>query len=452
MTPIAASEALCSSPSMWFARVLTPTAASAQRRTGARALAFALALSGLADAALATGLGAIVLRSGLGEPLRAEIQLIAPPGAKLEGLSARLADAASFRRAGLEMVDGLGGAKLAAETRGSAPAVVRLSTTAAINEPVLDLLVELDWAGARVQRGYTVMLEPPGRASAGKSGAGAGPVKTASVTVPAIVVSELAGERLAGPQDALPTPRASQGASAVPTGKVSPEQGAGGLPASQSSAGGDVGPGGSVEPRTVDAAPQGAKPAQTPGVSPAPVGPDAKALQRALLRRDQELATMRSELERLRQTSAPTLSERAESAQSAPAPATPATPATQSVPVENAVSATVSAAPGAAANTAALESQSEQPWALFEPSPLAWLGLALLIGGAVLIGIKRRRASLLAAQAPSRKDLEASESALVEGVVLNHLPDLSDFSGLGLNAPSKSGAGSGPSQIAKAPP
>jgi LPXTG-motif cell wall-anchored protein len=175
-------------------------------------------------------------------------------------------------------------------------------------------------------------------------------------------------------------------------------------------------------------------------------------LQRALLRRDQELATMRSELERLRQTSAPTLSERAESAQSAPAPATPATPATQSVPVENAVSATVSAAPGAAANTAALESQSEQPWALFEPSPLAWLGLALLIGGAVLIGIKRRRASLLAAQAPSRKDLEASESALVEGVVLNHLPDLSDFSGLGLNAPSKSGAGSGPSQIAKAPP
>ncbi len=42
---------------------------------------------------------------------------------------------------------------------------LRVSSPALMNEPYLDLMVEVNWSGGRVVRDYTFLLDPPGMAA-----------------------------------------------------------------------------------------------------------------------------------------------------------------------------------------------------------------------------------------------------------------------------------------------
>src|SRR5213079_2628269 len=54
--------------------------------------------------------------------------------------------------------------RVAVEMVGGSP-MLKISSTAAVNEPFLDLMVELNWAAGRVVREYTFLLDPPGTAA-----------------------------------------------------------------------------------------------------------------------------------------------------------------------------------------------------------------------------------------------------------------------------------------------
>ena len=111
---------------------------------------------GLAPAmAFGAGLGKLTVLSGLGQPLRAEIEIVALQKGELETLSARLASMQAFREANLDYSTMLRSLNFSVERRGSRP-VVLVTSQRPVDDPFLDLLVELNWQNGRLVREYTV--------------------------------------------------------------------------------------------------------------------------------------------------------------------------------------------------------------------------------------------------------------------------------------------------------
>lgn len=119
----------------------------------------AASISALSLGANAAGLGRITVLSGLGQPLRAEVEVAATPE-ELQNMTARLASAEAFRQAGVDYAPSINGLRMAIERRGGG-AVVRVASDRPINEPFVDMLVELNWSAGRLIREYTFLLDPP---------------------------------------------------------------------------------------------------------------------------------------------------------------------------------------------------------------------------------------------------------------------------------------------------
>ncbi|MCO5100442.1 MAG: hypothetical protein M9885_06045 [Burkholderiaceae bacterium] len=126
------------------------------------ATAIAAALSStLPLGADAAGLGRLTVQSALGQPLRAEVEVTALGREEIGSLTARLAPPEAFRQAGLEYNPALGGLRFAIEQRPNGNAVVHVTSSQPVNEPFVDLLVELNWASGKFVREYTFLLDPP---------------------------------------------------------------------------------------------------------------------------------------------------------------------------------------------------------------------------------------------------------------------------------------------------
>lgn len=165
------------------------------------AAAVAAALSGgvplVADAA---GLGRLTVQSALGQPLQAEVEVTALGREELGSLSARLASPDAFRQAGLEYNPALSGLRFAIEQRPGGAAVVRVTSSQPVNEPFVDLLVELNWDSGRFVREYTFLLDPPelrmGRDTLVAGGAGTAVSMPALAAAPAAAVAPSAPPRV----------------------------------------------------------------------------------------------------------------------------------------------------------------------------------------------------------------------------------------------------------------
>ena len=130
---------------------------TAMRKT-IKASLIASAIAMLPFGSQAAGLGAINVFSGLGQPLRAEIELNATPE-ELKSLTAVVASPDAFRRANLQYSAAMTSLRLAVEPRGSR-AVVKLTSDRPLNEPFVDVLLELNWASGSLLREYTFLLDP----------------------------------------------------------------------------------------------------------------------------------------------------------------------------------------------------------------------------------------------------------------------------------------------------
>src|SRR5438309_643370 len=108
----------------------------------------------------AAGLGQLSVISPLGQPLNAEIEIVSLKPGEEEGLVARLASPDAFRAAGIDFNPALATARFAIERRGGRP-LLRVRTTQPVNDPFLEILVELQWTTGRLVREYTVLLDPP---------------------------------------------------------------------------------------------------------------------------------------------------------------------------------------------------------------------------------------------------------------------------------------------------
>ncbi|MBX9900748.1 MAG: LysM peptidoglycan-binding domain-containing protein [Burkholderiaceae bacterium] len=107
----------------------------------------------------ATGLGKLHVLSSLGQPLRAEIELTSPSKDEVGALVPKIASIDAFKQANIEFNPALLSIRFAVEPRGSGY-VIKLSSSQAMNEPFVDLLVELNSSSGRLVREYTFLLDP----------------------------------------------------------------------------------------------------------------------------------------------------------------------------------------------------------------------------------------------------------------------------------------------------
>jgi len=129
-------------------------------RTSITAVVSCLVLSGFPLAAGAAGLGKVVVFSALGQPLRAEIEVSATRD-ELSGMKAQLASPETFKQSGVDYSTTLLGIRFSLEKRANGQSVIKLSSDSPINDPFIDMLLELNWPAGRLVREYTFLLDPP---------------------------------------------------------------------------------------------------------------------------------------------------------------------------------------------------------------------------------------------------------------------------------------------------
>ena len=185
-------------------------------------LTLAVAL-GLASPALsAMGLGPLQVKSGLNQPLVAEIPIISATPSELEELDVRLASPEAFARIGLERPGELtANLQFSVGKNSRGQPVIQVTTPGRFSEPLLSFLIEADWGKGTVTREYTALIDPPYIAAATVTPMQA-PV-AAPAPAPMVAPAEVAGtsepiaETAAEPEPAntppcsirrtLPTPR-----------------------------------------------------------------------------------------------------------------------------------------------------------------------------------------------------------------------------------------------------
>ncbi|MDT8320515.1 MAG: FimV/HubP family polar landmark protein [Xanthomonadales bacterium] len=169
------------------------------KKTGAMALSGILSLL-FSFPAWSLGLGAVTVESYLNQPLQVRIELLTNESDDLSTVTAQVASASDY--------------ELIGASRDAVPVPIRFTVTESsgetyllgssrlpINDPVVRLIVEVNWANGRMLREYTLFLDPP--------------AVTASPPPPRIDTRSSA-------QPAVPGPQSATGPTAAPTAQYDP--------------------------------------------------------------------------------------------------------------------------------------------------------------------------------------------------------------------------------------
>src|SRR5204863_2918507 len=83
----------------------------------------------------------------------------------LDALNARVATPEAFRDARIEYSASLRLLRFSVEKRANGSAYLKITSVAPVNEPFVDMLLEVSWPAGRIQREYPILLDPPGYSS-----------------------------------------------------------------------------------------------------------------------------------------------------------------------------------------------------------------------------------------------------------------------------------------------
>jgi pilus assembly protein FimV len=181
-------------------------------------VAVACAIAGIGISALsptvdAAGLGRLSVNSTLGQPLLAEIELVSLAPGEFEAIMARVASPESYQNARIEYQSVLRQLRFSVERKASGQAFLKVTSLVPINEPFIDLLVEMSWPTGRLQREYPILLDPPGFQEARVQP----PVATVTLPPAPAVVTPVAPPVAPTAQPVAPVAPAAQPSTARPT-------------------------------------------------------------------------------------------------------------------------------------------------------------------------------------------------------------------------------------------
>jgi len=121
----------------------------------------AISLASFSMGAGAIGLGKLKVHSALDEPLNAEIPFTSITSKERRKLKAILASRGEFADAGIDRPAHLANIKFSVAKRVDGSYFLQLQTDTPFGDPFLHLLVRIEWAGGRLIREYSALIDPP---------------------------------------------------------------------------------------------------------------------------------------------------------------------------------------------------------------------------------------------------------------------------------------------------
>ncbi|HIM70882.1 MAG TPA: hypothetical protein EYM44_09805, partial [Gammaproteobacteria bacterium] len=125
----------------------------------------ALVISG---SAWGVGLGKLDVTSALDEPFEGVIELLAVASEDLETIKVSLGTRSDFKRAEIDRSNILDTFVFETEAFGNGESQITIRSTEAVSEPYVQFLISFEWAGGRIIREYTALLDPPEYAAVGE--------------------------------------------------------------------------------------------------------------------------------------------------------------------------------------------------------------------------------------------------------------------------------------------
>lgn len=189
-----------------------------------------------APSAWALGLGRLSVQSALGEALRAEIDVTSLTPEEGSNLRVAVAPPDSYRVAGIDYNAVLPATEVSLQRRADGTPYLRIISSRTVQEPFVDLILELSWPSGKLLREYTLLFDPP--SAKVPAAAPTAPVVTAPAPVPRASVAAPAPVAPALAAAPAPTPSApvKTAASDVPAAAPAPR-----LPLETNGSNGDAG-------------------------------------------------------------------------------------------------------------------------------------------------------------------------------------------------------------------
>jgi pilus assembly protein FimV len=110
--------------------------------------------------AAALALGSISVQSYLGQPLRAEVDVPQLSSAEASSLETMVATPDIFQAHGMEYGNTARTLQVKLQRRPDGSAKLQLSTSAPVNEPFVDIILQANWNAGNLVRSYTLLLDP----------------------------------------------------------------------------------------------------------------------------------------------------------------------------------------------------------------------------------------------------------------------------------------------------
>ena len=148
----------------------------------------------------ALGLGRLAVQSALGETLRAEIDVTSLTPEEAGNLKIRIAPPESYRSLGVDYNSVLPTTQAALLKRADGRPFLRLTSDRVVQEPFVDVILELSWSTGRLVREYTLLFDPP------VAQAPAAPPAPAVATAPVFSAPVAAAPAAPRPQRPAPAP------------------------------------------------------------------------------------------------------------------------------------------------------------------------------------------------------------------------------------------------------
>ncbi|HEX5355433.1 MAG TPA: FimV/HubP family polar landmark protein [Aquabacterium sp.] len=111
--------------------------------------------------AWALGLGKLNVQSSLGEPLRAEIDVTSLTQDEGGSLQVRVATPETYRAAGVDYNQVLTATRIVLQRRTDGRPYLRITSDRSVQEPFVDVILDLSWSSGRLVREYTLLFDPP---------------------------------------------------------------------------------------------------------------------------------------------------------------------------------------------------------------------------------------------------------------------------------------------------
>ena len=131
------------------------------RKSKIKQISLAVCMAFMPIVGYTAGLGKLNVNSGLGEPLKAEVELLSVTPDELSSLTAAIASEEAYNVQGITRLGIHSNIRVDVAKSDTGAPILKIRSSAPINDPYLDMLIQVDWASGRLLREYTLLLDPP---------------------------------------------------------------------------------------------------------------------------------------------------------------------------------------------------------------------------------------------------------------------------------------------------